>query len=175
MKTVLCYGDSNTWGYDPRDPMDARYPLPWPALLGEGYQAVNLGENGRMLPDSPRALALLDQAIHRWQPDILTLLLGTNDLLQGRSPQAMGDTMEALLDHLSGRPLLVMGLPPVAIAGFQGLRDQVNSLYCSLARQRNLAYLDLSALALAWDGVHLTEESHRLLGRMVRLSLEELP
>ena len=27
---VICYGDSNTYGYDPRDPLGGRYDMPWP-------------------------------------------------------------------------------------------------------------------------------------------------
>ena len=30
---ILCYGDSNTFGYDPRDFFGTPYDSPWPALL----------------------------------------------------------------------------------------------------------------------------------------------
>ena len=33
--TVVCYGDSNTWGYDPRGFLGDRYDRPWPEYLGE--------------------------------------------------------------------------------------------------------------------------------------------
>ena len=32
---VICYGDSNTYGYDPRLPLGGRYDHPWPELLAE--------------------------------------------------------------------------------------------------------------------------------------------
>jgi lysophospholipase L1-like esterase len=51
MKTVLCYGDSNTWGYDPltqdRFPRDTRWPGILRHELGEGYLVIEEGLNGR--------------------------------------------------------------------------------------------------------------------------------
>ena len=51
MKTVLCYGDSNTYGYNPvnglRYPQDVRWPGKLQSLLGNGYQIIEEGCNGR--------------------------------------------------------------------------------------------------------------------------------
>ena len=51
MKTILCYGDSNTWGYDPvtqdRFPPDTRWPGVLRHELGEGYLVIEEGLNGR--------------------------------------------------------------------------------------------------------------------------------
>ena len=58
MKRILCYGDSNTWGYDPvnfdeRTGLPARYPehVRWPGvmrdLLGPDYVVWEAGHNGR--------------------------------------------------------------------------------------------------------------------------------
>ena len=44
MKTVLCYGDSNTYGYDPatggRYDADTRWPCVLGRILGDGYEVV---------------------------------------------------------------------------------------------------------------------------------------
>ena len=42
---VICFGDSNTYGYDPRGPFGSRYDRPWPDLLAEltGWQVINQG------------------------------------------------------------------------------------------------------------------------------------
>jgi lysophospholipase L1-like esterase len=51
MKTVLCYGDSNTWGYNPST--EDRYPLAerWVSVLalalGPEYLVIPEGLNGR--------------------------------------------------------------------------------------------------------------------------------
>jgi len=51
MKTVLCYGDSNTWGYDPatqsRYPREVRWPRVLRKELGDGYLVIEEGLNGR--------------------------------------------------------------------------------------------------------------------------------
>lgn len=61
MKEILCYGDSNTWGFTPTT--GARYPyaVRWPgvlgALLGSGCRITENGVNGRTTvfndPDFP--------------------------------------------------------------------------------------------------------------------------
>ena len=61
MKTILCYGDSNTWGYDPAT--EERYPLEvrWVSVLarelGSDYHVIPEGLNGRttVWPDPGRA------------------------------------------------------------------------------------------------------------------------
>ena len=81
--TLLCYGDSNTYGYDPRSYLGERYPrsVRWTGLLAEaGYEVRNEGLNGRSIPrDSgiPAAVRLLLADPFR----LLTVQLGVNDLL----------------------------------------------------------------------------------------------
>ena len=67
-RRVLCYGDSNTYGYDPaRDGRygdDERYPMVLQNLLGDGWSVVEEGLPGRT--------AVFDDAIteatRRWTP-----------------------------------------------------------------------------------------------------------
>lgn len=51
MKTIVCYGDSNTWGYDPasstRFAPDVRWTGVMAAELGAGYRVVEEGLSGR--------------------------------------------------------------------------------------------------------------------------------
>ena len=51
MKTILCYGDSNTYGYDPstgfRYPADVRWTGVLKRLLGPDYTLIEEGCNGR--------------------------------------------------------------------------------------------------------------------------------
>ena len=50
-RTVLCYGDSNTYGYVPetgtRYPVNVRYPGRLQMLLGNDYNVIEEGCNGR--------------------------------------------------------------------------------------------------------------------------------
>ena len=51
---ILCFGDSNTYGYDPRSYFGGQYPAQnrWVDLLARNWTARPLarGENGREIP-----------------------------------------------------------------------------------------------------------------------------
>ena len=52
MKTVVLYGDSNTWGYVPgsdgeRFPREVRWPVQLQRLLGDEWEVIAEGLNGR--------------------------------------------------------------------------------------------------------------------------------
>ena len=91
MKTVLCYGDSNTWGYDPatrtRYPPDVRWTAVLANRLGADYRVIEEGLNGRTTRwDDPietgrNGLTYLRPCIESHQPlDLIVIVLGTNDL-----------------------------------------------------------------------------------------------
>ena len=175
-KQIVCIGDSNTWGYDPRGFGGGRYPaaVRWTAQLDSLPQWVihNLGENGREIPHSAFALRLLGQQLEALAPlDGMCLMLGSNDLLCGASPAAVAARMEDLFDRLGayGAPLLLIA-PPRFCSGTwvaeEGLIDasaQLAGLYRTLAQDKAIAFADAGAwdIPLACDGVHFTEEGHR--------------
>ncbi|MCH2619706.1 MAG: arylesterase, partial [Candidatus Poseidoniia archaeon] len=51
MKNILCFGDSNTWGYSPLDgrryPPDIRWSGVLQSSLGSDYRVIEEGLNGR--------------------------------------------------------------------------------------------------------------------------------
>jgi lysophospholipase L1-like esterase len=93
MRTVLCFGDSNTWGFDPdtgaRFPRDVRWPGRLQAALGDEWHVVEEGLNGRTATlDSPVAfgrsgLSYLQPCLESHAPlDAVLIALGTNDLAE---------------------------------------------------------------------------------------------
>ncbi|GLR72668.1 SGNH/GDSL hydrolase family protein [Agaribacter marinus] len=90
MKTILCYGDSNTWGAVPGK--DQRYPteMRWTGILADNlnnqYEVIVEGQSGRTtIHDDPfekykNGLTYLHPCLESHQPDLLILTLGTNDL-----------------------------------------------------------------------------------------------
>ena len=91
LKTVLCYGDSNTFGYVPetgmRYPRDVRYPGRLQLLLGDEYSVIEEGCNGRTtIYDDPidgwkNGLDYLRPCLNSHKPiDIVIMMLGSNDL-----------------------------------------------------------------------------------------------
>ena len=88
---VICYGDSNTYGYDPRSYLGGRYGPDhrWVDILAAktGWNVSNWGENGREIPHSAFALHLLERQLDALAPfEGICLMLGSNDLLCGASP-----------------------------------------------------------------------------------------
>ena len=91
MKTVLCFGDSNTWGYIPgsegeRFSSDIRWARRLASALGDGWEVIAEGLNGRTATmDSPVAdgrngLTYLMPCLHSHMPlDVVVIYLGTND------------------------------------------------------------------------------------------------
>ena len=174
-KQIVCIGDSNTWGYDPRGFGGGRYPaaVRWTARLDSQPRWVihNLGENGREIPHSAFALHLLERQLDALAPfDGICLMLGSNDLLCGASPAAAAARMEDLLDRLGayGAPLLLIA-PPRFCSGTwvteEGLLDasaRLAGLYRTLAQDKAISFADAGEwdIPLTFDGVHFTEEGH---------------
>jgi lysophospholipase L1-like esterase len=91
MKSILCYGDSNTWGFVPgtdfeRHPYDVRWPGVMAGLLGDGYLVIEEGLSGRTTAyDDPTSLdrngrVHLPSVLDTHTPvDLVIIMLGTND------------------------------------------------------------------------------------------------
>ncbi|MCI5956038.1 MAG: SGNH/GDSL hydrolase family protein [Clostridiales bacterium] len=91
MRRILCYGDSNTWGYIPasgaRYEPDVRWTGVAQRLLGSDYTLIEEGMNGRTTvyenPLSPGRNGmeyLLACLISQKPLDMAVVMLGTNDL-----------------------------------------------------------------------------------------------
>jgi lysophospholipase L1-like esterase len=93
VRSVLCFGDSNTWGFDPetteRFPRDVRWTGRLQAALGGEWLVVEEGLSGRTATlESPVAfgkngLSYLQPCLDSHAPlDAVLIALGTNDLAE---------------------------------------------------------------------------------------------
>ena len=125
MITVLAYGDSNTYGYNPRTGL--RYPedIRWTGLLsshlGNGYRVIEEGCNGRTtIYDDPidgwkNGLNYLKPCLHSHKPvDIVVMMLGTNDLKSvfGLSAQQIAEGAGVLVNTIQTFTLEKYGCQP---------------------------------------------------------------
>lgn len=161
---IICFGDSNTYGYDPRGYLGGQYDAPWPKILSEktGWNVINDGMNGREIPKTAVSFPT--------DTDILIIMLGTNDLLQFWTPESACEKMERFLESLALNrdKILLIAPPPMRFGEWvldQELIDDSVTLtkyYKALAERLGIRFVDAGEwnIPLAHDGVHLTEEGH---------------
>ena len=168
---ILCFGNSNTFGYDPRGFFGDRYGTEdrWVDLLAKqtGHDCINAGANGREIPRNPYALQLLTEHA---PVDVFLVMLGTNDLLQGASAKEAADRMEAFLNQLLPhcKQVLLICPPPMRRGAWVPTDELVAESihlaeeYKLLAETLNIPFVDTREwnIELTFDGVHFTEEGH---------------
>ena len=143
MKTILCYGDSNTWGYSPQDGSRYSHNIRWPMVLkkiiNEGYSeseplywVIEEGQCGRTtcredpVEGDKNGLRQLIPILESHAPiDIVAVMLGTNDLKTRYSPcpydiaRGAGRIVTAIKDSRTGpnntSPAVIMICPPPTV------------------------------------------------------------
>lgn len=164
---VICYGDSNTYGYDPRGYFGGRYDADnrWVDILSArtGWTVANLGQNGREIPAAAPEFPA--------DTDLLIVMLGTNDLLQGCSPEEAAKRLERFLSGitLDRRKLMLIAPPPMALGEWvpelRLVQDSQTFARCceALAGRLGIPFADAGKwdIPLSHDGVHFTEQGHR--------------
>ena len=125
MITVLAYGDSNTYGYNPRTGLRYSEDIRWTGLLsshlGNGYRVIEEGCNGRTtIYDDPidgwkNGLNYFKPCLHSHKPvDIVVMMLGTNDLKSvfGLSAQQIAEGAGVLVNTIQTFTLEKYGNQP---------------------------------------------------------------
>lgn len=179
---ILCFGDSNTYGYDPRSYFGDRYPAEdrWVDNLAKqtGWEIINAGANGREIPRNSYALRLLSE---HTPVDIFLIMLGTNDLLQGASASEAAARMEAFLQQILPycKNILLVAPPPMKRGAWVPTDElvvesiQLAEEYQALAQKLNISFADTRGwnIELTFDGVHFTETGHHTFAEQIRKEL----
>lgn len=104
---IVCFGDSNTYGFDPRLGSTGRYDKNerWTGILDglDGFSVLNEGMNGRCIPNTDAGFASLEHALDRNpDADVFMILLGTNDLfmVRGITAQGISDRMRRAFQNV---------------------------------------------------------------------------
>ena len=171
-KRIVCYGDSNTYGYDAADYFGGRLPAEqrWVDLLGQalGADVFNCGLNGRCVPRWPRAVEIDLASVARYKPELVLVMLGTNDVLCDLDAEQITESMRAflraLLETLPDCRVLLTAPPLVAGYGDFAAEESaaLPRLYEELAAELGVAFADNSVwqIAMGADGVHLSPRGH---------------
>lgn len=185
--TIICYGDSNTYGYDPRSFMGDRYPyeVRWTGILESkaGWKIKNHGINGRCIPHNPSQLHFVCEQVKEWAretaPVFLWVMLGTNDLLMepGFTAEDTALRMKHFLERILKEPVLKSGdirlrliTPPCMEYGAwvseERLYRESRKLDVAYRKIAECLKIDFTGtgeweIPLVFDGVHFSEEGHR--------------
>jgi lysophospholipase L1-like esterase len=176
MKTILCYGDSNTYGYDPFNG-GKRYPrdITWPGILeklqsGES-RVIEEGLNGRTTGFSDSIDPYMDGSkyvlpciLSHLPLDWIVIMLGTNDCKERfrLTGEEIASSMERLLRTVteclrwekSDAKLLLIAPVPLKSAAVgvknsaRSVRESLKlpSLYGQLSEKFEIRFLDASSV-----------------------------
>lgn len=195
MKTVLCYGDSNTWGYEPvsngRLWRRERWPGILQEILGEQYRVIEDGLCGRTTGyDSelePFMNGLAEAGKYekmKWHFDIAAIMLGTNDCKDEYSaePQMIVEKVKKVAQVFAVRGTKILLISPVPMKDLKhspfydefgdGAEEKSKVLakyYKTAAQEMGWSYFDAGSAASAgeYDGIHLDIKGHKELGKKI--------
>ena len=178
MRTLVCFGDSNTWGYIPgsegeRFPREVRWPTRLQELLGDDWEVIAEGLGGRTAtierPDSEgrNGLPYLLPCLHSHAPvDVVVIFLGTNDVNfidDDRVARCIARLVE-VVRRCDAEPLVVVPPP------FDG-----HALGPSFAGELDCALIDLDGITsypvVNGDVEHLDEAGHAAVAHAVAARL----
>jgi lysophospholipase L1-like esterase len=181
MKTIVCYGDSNTWGHNPatqdRFPITQRWTGVLAQELGAEYRVIEEGLNGRT--------TIWDDPIEEWRNgktyllpclwshrpiDLVTIMLGTNDLKERFSVSAydiaagagviVDLTLRSGAGPNGGAPQVLLMAPPVVarltdyaemFEDAQAKSKKFAAHYARVARSYGCHFLDTSKIIVSSD------------------------
>jgi lysophospholipase L1-like esterase len=138
-KTILCYGDSNTWGSIPdsdfRYPRSVRWTSTLQRLLGDGYEVISEGLCGRTLksdiavPEKNGINYILPCVLSHEPLEWVIVMLGTNDVKDryGLSPESISDNLRETISIIRSAEMenkenlkILIVCPPEIVVPNQG-------------------------------------------------------
>ena len=193
---VACVGDSITYGAYSSSVFSRSYPAQLQKLLGDSYEVANFGVSGtRMINGVSNSYTATDRYMDSlsYQPDIVVLCLGTNDLnaLSANNSllQDYGRDAKALIASyraLPTQPKIYLATTPwfdpsaaagKITAGAQNLlKNSLVPLQTGLAGDNGCALVNIYAAtegksALLTDGIHFTDDGYLYLAQRFYNSL----
>ncbi len=201
MKKILCFGDSNTYGYIPSSGKRYDKSTRWTGILSDisGFEIIEAGCNNRTgFVDNPAGIMqtgykILPELLHS-QLDVVILSIGINDL-QIFYNQSMDDIKFGLENLIqitrakSPQAHIIIAAPPqlndnIFNGHFCTMFDRgsiaksilISGVYKNIAREQNCHFIDLNEIATVSekDGLHFTAEGHRKIADAFWETLQKL-
>lgn len=208
-RKIVAFGDSNTWGWDPsnrtgicnRWPDDVRWTGVLQRELGDAFEVINEGLNGRTTVwDDPIeeyrcGKDQLPVAMDVDAPfELLIIMLGTNDLKNRFNvhPHDIAEGAGLLVqralarpnDFVNGKPNILLVCPPrlgpvsetyfdPMFGGSEEKSAQLYPYFKAVADKYGVPLFNADEVVKtsAIDGLHLDADQHELLGRALADSI----
>lgn len=181
---VACVGDSITYGYLLKHPATESYPADLGRILGSGYQVGNFGVSATtILKDGDYTYWKRPAfaAAGRFEPNIVVIMLGTNDSKPYNWARRVGLARDAaaMIEHfqdLSSKPKVYVCLAVPVFKNRYGINEahleKIRAIWREVAAEHQAAVIDartpfLGKESLFCDGVHPTVEGAKLLAQTV--------
>ncbi len=206
MKRILCYGDSNTWGFNPRTQQRFSITERWTGVLaqelGPAFRVIEEGLNGRTTVwDDPiegykNGKEYLIPCLESHAPiDLVTLMLGTNDLKKRFSVSAydIAQSVTVLIEVIQksatapngGAPQVLLMAPPLLgrLSEYSEMFEdaepksrKLSEYYRRVAEQYGCHFLDTGPVIRSsdLDGIHFEADQHQNLGKAVAKCVKEI-
>lgn len=181
-KTILFFGNSLTAAYGLDDPTDGFAGLTQKKIdsLGLGYKVVNAGVSGETSAGgNSRVDWILKQPV-----DVFILELGGNDGLRGIPVSETKKNLQSILDKVKAKypdaKLVLAGMQMPPSMGKTYITDFKN-VYPELAAKNNITLIPFLLEHVGGepklnlpDGIHPTEEGHKIVAETVWKSLKSI-
>ncbi len=191
---ILCFGDSNTYGFNPvnykRYNTTQRFSSLLQTKLGSSHTIIENGECGRAIVTSKNAI--MKELNTHSDIDIIILMLGTNDC-NGRFQHSDKMIKEHIEDLLINIKKVYQG-EIILVVPFIILDSIINNLnydmdecshaksvsliasYKELSDQYNCQYVDSNQYGSASivDSVHIDIETHKILSDILHMKINEI-
>ncbi|MFK7809609.1 MAG: arylesterase [Saprospiraceae bacterium] len=179
-KTILFFGNSLTAGYG-IDPKDAFVGLIDNKLdsLDLPYKAVNSGVSGET---TAGGLGRIEWILDQYEPSVFVLELGGNDALRGVDPSASKDNLQGIIDAVKNKypttSIVLAGMEAPPNMG-ETFRNSFRQMYRDLAKKNDLLLIPFLLEGVGGipelnlkDGIHPTEEGHKIVAEVIWKVLE---
>lgn len=172
-QTVLVMGDSLTAGY--QLPPESSYPAQLEKLLkadGYAYRVSNAGVSG---DTSAGLLERTDWLLSDSLPALAVVCIGSNDGLQGLSPEQMDANVRAIVDKIQakGIPVALIGVKIPRNLGADYL-EKFEAVHPKIAADEKIAFLPFLLEGVAADpklnlndGIHPNAEGYSIVAKNV--------
>lgn len=203
MKTILCYGDSNTWGFVPGTGQRFDWQTRWPGVaqkeISSDHRIIEEALNGRTTSyddhtrDSRNGRMFLPIALESHSPlDLVIIALGANDLKAqfNLAPfdiaRGASKLVEVALSWQPPVPGVLLVSPAhfveadrqgdLSFAGAAAKSRELAQHYRYFAKQLGCEFFDAAKVVVpsSLDGLHWAAEEHRKFGKAIADKIMEI-